>query len=31
MPSLTWLHDVDAENRLEGDWIYGRIAWGFGP
>jgi len=29
MLSITWLHDVDAENRLQGDWIYGRIAWGF--
>ena len=29
MLSLTWQHDLDAENRLEGDWIYGRVAWGF--
>ena len=29
MLSITWLHDVSAKNRLEGDWIYGRIVWGF--
>jgi hypothetical protein len=29
MLSLTWQRDLDAENRLEGDWIYGRVAWGF--
>jgi hypothetical protein len=29
MLSLTWLHDVEASNALEGDWVYGRIAWGF--
>jgi hypothetical protein len=29
MLSITWLHDVKAENRLEGDWVYGRIVWGF--
>ena len=31
MLSLTWQHDLKAENRLEGDWVYARIAWGFGP
>ena len=29
MLSLTWLHDVEVSNQLEGDWIYGRIARGF--
>jgi hypothetical protein len=31
MLSPTWQHDLKAENRLEGDWVYARIAWGFGP
>lgn len=29
MFSLTWLHDIDARNMLEGDWIYGRVAFPF--
>jgi hypothetical protein len=31
MVSLTWQHDLDAQNRLRGDWVYLRIAWAFGP
>lgn len=26
MFSLTWVHDLEAENMLKGDWVYGRIA-----
>ena len=29
MLNLTWVHDLDAKNQLEGDWIYARIARGF--
>ena len=29
MFSLTWLHDVDVKNMLQGDWIYGRVAFPF--